>query len=103
LSNTIYKSPRIIYNPCSLNSLWGTKSYRKFDGSRESNPCNLDKIIIDSSLTSKADIVGLDDLPVKNNSMDYVISFQVLEHLPNPHKVILELYRVLKPNGTILI
>lgn len=43
---------------------------------------------IDGSLKSKADIIGLDDLPIKDNSMDYVMSYQVLEHVPNPHKVI---------------
>ena len=74
----------------------GAKPYRKFFKSKQ-------YFGIDGSLTSKADIVSLDDLPVKNNSMDYVVSFQVLEHVPNPHKVISELYRVLKPNGTILI
>ena len=58
---------------------------------------------IDGSLKSKADSIGLDDLPIKDNSMDYVMSYQVLEHVPNPHKVIREFYRVLKPNGVIVI
>jgi len=58
---------------------------------------------IDGSLKSKADIIGLDDLPIKDNSMDYVMSYQVLEHVSDPHKVIGEFFRVLKPNGVILI
>lgn len=41
-------------------------------------------------------------LPFKDNSLDGVVSFSVLEHVGNPDNVIKEIYRVLKPGGFIL-
>jgi SAM-dependent methyltransferase len=38
---------------------------------------------------------------VKNERFDFIIFTQVLEHLPEPGKVLAELYRVLKPCGKI--
>lgn len=46
-------------------------------------------------------IAKIDDLPIKNNSVDYIISTAVLEHVPNPRKVVDEAYRVLKNGGYI--
>ena len=39
------------------------------------------------------------ELPFSNESFDALICKSVLEHVENPHKVIAELYRVLKPGG----
>lgn len=35
--------------------------------------------------------------------LDYVLSFQVLEHVSDPKTLIDEFNRILKPNGTLLI
>lgn len=43
------------------------------------------------------------DLPFKDNSFDTVVSFEVLEHIPNPFKVFNEISRVLKPKGTLIL
>ncbi len=40
-------------------------------------------------------------LPVKDGSIDLIVSLQVLEHVQNPKQVILEAFRVLKPGGYI--
>ncbi|MCG8672384.1 MAG: class I SAM-dependent methyltransferase [Pseudomonadales bacterium] len=42
-------------------------------------------------------------LPLESNSFDYVFLFDVLEHLENPRQVIAEIFRVLKPNGCLLL
>jgi SAM-dependent methyltransferase len=42
-------------------------------------------------------------LPFASESFDNVVSFQVLEHHKNPHKMICEMFRVIKPNGYILL
>jgi SAM-dependent methyltransferase len=40
---------------------------------------------------------------VENNSVDYVISANVLEHVKYPQKVVKEVHRILKPGGIIYI
>jgi SAM-dependent methyltransferase len=42
-------------------------------------------------------------IPVEDGRYDAVVMTQVLEHLPQPSKVLAELYRVLKPGGRILV
>jgi len=41
--------------------------------------------------------------PVKDNSFDEIIAKHIIEHLDHPQKFIEELYRILKPGGTIFI
>jgi len=43
--------------------------------------------------------VDMQNLPYKDNSFDFVISDQVIEHLEDPKKAIVESYRVLKKDG----
>jgi SAM-dependent methyltransferase len=52
----------------------------------------------------QVDIVApADDLPIDDASFDAVINTQVLEHVPEPRKVISEFFRVLKPGGRLYI
>lgn len=46
-------------------------------------------------------VCDIENLPFKDNSIDVILNIAVLEHVPNPQKVINEIYRVLKPNGII--
>ena len=46
--------------------------------------------------------VDMQNLPYKDNSFDFVISDQVIEHLENPKKAVLESYRVLKSGGIVV-
>ncbi len=41
-------------------------------------------------------------LPFEDNSFDIVYTKSFLEHLPNPEELIIECYRVLKPDGKVL-
>jgi SAM-dependent methyltransferase len=41
-------------------------------------------------------------IPVKNNRYDAVLFNQVMEHLPEPAKVLAELYRVMKPGARMI-
>lgn len=38
-----------------------------------------------------------------NNSVDFITSFETLEHIPEPEKFLLEAYRILKPGGRIIV
>jgi SAM-dependent methyltransferase len=42
-------------------------------------------------------------LPFADASVDAVVSLELLEHVPHPQEVLLELARVLKPGGTVVV
>ena len=42
-------------------------------------------------------------IPYNDNSFDIVVSSEVIEHVPDPHKALQELFRVLKPKGVLII
>jgi ubiquinone/menaquinone biosynthesis C-methylase UbiE len=51
--------------------------------------------------TGAGDVIGAvgEQLPLADESIDLIISLQVLEHVRNPPQVIREAFRVLKPGG----
>ncbi len=42
-------------------------------------------------------------LPIADHSVDTVLSLELLEHVPQPHAVVEELGRILKPGGTVIV
>lgn len=42
-------------------------------------------------------------LPIKSNSFDHIVSFEVMEHLSEPQVMLSEAFRVLKPEGELTI
>lgn len=63
-----------------------------------------DVINIDFFPFTNVDIVAdITDLPIVDQSIDAVICEFVLEHLPNPERVIDEIKRVLRPGGVIYV
>lgn len=42
-------------------------------------------------------------LPFDNNSFDFIVLAEVVEHFKNPYDVIQELHRILKPGGTLVL
>lgn len=55
-------------------------------------------------LGSKIELINCDaeNIPIKDNSIDYVVSTLVLCSAKNPSKVVKEIKRVLKPKGVFL-
>jgi len=63
-----------------------------------------------SSYVSNIDIFAYDNvdmtcdignIPIKDNSVDVIINQAVLEHVPDPQKVVSEIHRILKPGGVV--
>lgn len=53
---------------------------------------------------SQVDLFGdVQDLPLEANTLDAVLLFDVLEHIPNSGRALAEINRVLKPGGSVLI
>ena len=46
-------------------------------------------------------VCDLAEIPVEDARFDHVVLTQVLEHIPEPARVLTELHRVLKPGGTL--
>ena len=59
---------------------------------------------IDNDLARNPDFVmDVTKLKFDNNSYDLVIMMEVLEHVKEPKKAISEIYRVLRPNGQLIL
>jgi SAM-dependent methyltransferase len=53
---------------------------------------------------SEPDIyANAENLPLKNDTFEHVLALEVFEHIGNPDKVIIEIERVLKKNGTLIM
>jgi SAM-dependent methyltransferase len=59
---------------------------------------------MDINKSENVDIIGsVDNIPCENEEFDSVVSMQVFEHLEFPEKAAGEIYRVLKPNGYLIV
>tara|TARA_B100000287_G_scaffold412898_1_gene443854 strand:+ start:499 stop:1275 length:777 start_codon:yes stop_codon:yes gene_type:complete len=66
------------------------------------------KTFISEELTASNKITFIqNEIPpinqVDDNSIDFVVTFQVIEHINDDEKFIEEIYRVLKPNGKLIL
>jgi SAM-dependent methyltransferase len=53
---------------------------------------------------SSPDVFGdAQQLPLADNSVDHVLLFDVLEHIPDPERCLAEIHRVLKHGGTLTV
>jgi SAM-dependent methyltransferase len=48
-------------------------------------------------------VANAEELPLADNSVDAVVCESLLEHVPDPVKIVGEMYRVLKPGGAMYI
>lgn len=69
-----------------------------------SGPFRLEQNFINVDIAPYENITVIADaarLPFRNDSVDAVINIVILEHVPEPERVVGEMYRVLKPEGVI--
>ena len=65
---------------------------------------NVDKYIGVDVANDKADIIAnAKSLPIRTGSIDVVLCNQVIEHDPEPDKIIAEIYRILKEGGILIL
>jgi len=59
---------------------------------------------IDIFLYKSVDLAcDIENIPIKDNVVDYIFNIAVLEHVPNPEKVVNEMHRILKKEGVIYV
>lgn len=64
----------------------------------------IDKYIGVDIANDKADIIAnAKSLPIKSNSVDVVLCNQLIEHDPEPSKIIAEISRILKEKGILIL
>lgn len=56
-----------------------------------------------NSVSNTFTVADAQELPFVDESFDFVISCECLEHVPDPQKMINELYRVVKKKGTVIL
>lgn len=81
------------------------KFLKKISG-KISRGVGLDISVSPNFLTAKIDLIAHDlnrPLPFQNNKFDVVVSLANLEHLEEPEKSLMEIHRVLKPGGILLL
>jgi SAM-dependent methyltransferase len=58
--------------------------------------------LVDKPYAKSTYVCDLKSIPVEDARYDYIFFNQVMEHLPQPHLVLKELFRVLKPGGKLI-
>jgi SAM-dependent methyltransferase len=58
--------------------------------------------MVDKVYAPSTYVCDLKEIPVEDARFDYIIFNQVMEHLPEPKAVLIEIHRVLKPNGKMI-
>jgi SAM-dependent methyltransferase len=78
----------------------GTSPYR--DLFRHTHYESADFQMVDRDYVPSTYVCDLKHIPVEDARFDYIVFNQVMEHLPEPKKVLRELHRVLKPGGRMI-
>lgn len=78
------------------NYIIDNSKIRQYIGLDIENPYYVNKIKPDIFWDGKK-------MPIEDNTIDHVLLSEVLEHSPTPENLISEIYRVLKPDGTLFL
>lgn len=84
------------------SSIGSFNKSRKFKSSFNTLSTAAEYITMDINPDSGADIIGdAHKLPFDKNKFDIIVANNVIEHFYNPSQAIEEMYRVLKPGGSV--
>lgn len=86
----------------------GSCPYRQYFSHCEYRSQDLE-VLQDHQLRDRHGYGGIDyrsdaaEIPVPDNSFDAILCTEVLEHVPEPIKVVREMSRILRPGGTLIL
>lgn len=102
---TIHPRDRVLDVGCSSGVLLSrlTVTYRIEGVGVDISLSSLKTASLEDPHLNRYSLADGESLPFEEESFDYVFSFDLLEHLPEPEKCIREMSRVLKPGGVLLI
>ncbi len=87
------------WKPFCSHLKYTSQDFAQYDGKNDN-----EGLQIENWEYPKLDIVSdITDIPVKDESFDYVLCTEVLEHVPDPNKALRELVRVTKIGGELII
>ncbi len=102
--NFIKNSAKLLEkNELVLDAGAGTRPYKKYFSHTRYESTDFENIFDQESKTRHNFICNLDNIPKPDNHYDTIINTQVLEHVPEPEKVLREFNRILKPNGKLFL
>lgn len=78
----------------------GESPYRKYFTHTQYETA--DFLRVDKQYAKQTYVCDLSCIPVENERFNFILFSQVMEHLPDPQKVICELYRILAPGGQLI-
>lgn len=95
-----YFAERVPSGALVLDAGAGEAPYRDFFSHTRYESADFEAV--DKVYSENTYVCDLKDIPVEDARFDFVLLNQVLEHLSEPHLVLRELGRVLKPGGRLL-
>ncbi|MGL1888293.1 MAG: class I SAM-dependent methyltransferase [Reichenbachiella sp.] len=78
----------------------GEQTYKHLFDHAQYEAADFEKV--DKPYAKSTYVCDLSQMPVEDNRFDFIVFNQVMEHLPEPAKVLNELNRVLKPGGKMI-
>jgi SAM-dependent methyltransferase len=78
----------------------GQAPYKRFFQHTQYESADFEKV--NKAYAPSTYVCDLQSIPVEHGRFDFIIFNQVLEHVPEPQRVLAELYRVLKPGGKMI-
>lgn len=83
-----------------LDAAAGAQPYRDLFAHTRYESADFEQV--DKDYARSTYVCDLTSIPVEDGRFDYILFNQALEHMPEPHDVLVELNRVLKPGGLML-
>ncbi len=99
----IWVSKQIKSGETILDAGAGERQYKKYFTHTKYESTDFSDTFYPGSTNKHTFLCDLEKIPRKNNYYDTILCTQVLEHVPNPEKVLKEFHRILKSGGKLFL